>query len=215
MCEPFIVTAPQHTTMKGSARQFVAYQEGRVLISMPHTAVPIPTALIIEQHTRPLVLGIYTLMSRLVRYHKQPIMLAQEDIVAYDTTIVRGSVIRAFKHLQDNQWILRGARAPGTKTAYLPTWGFVAGTTLPWDFTDETVPAGVATIMIPSQVLDDSIGVIVPRETGQALIDRLHATPVLHLRDIGVYLTTLVGYLGSTENLLRQGLIVDPTAMSG
>jgi hypothetical protein len=178
-----------------------------LLINMPSTFIHIPTHLIIEQRTSPLALGIYTLIARLVVYHKRPTGLSQADIMAYDTKVVRGSVIRALEKLHHNRWVVGEKGSQGAKANYLPTWGLVAGTILPWDPQDTSPPEAVATTKIHSQLLDSYIGVLVPHPQG-VLIERPHDQPLLHLRDVGVYLTALAGYPGSTPNLTQQKLII-------
>jgi len=180
-----------------------------LLISMPSTSIHIPANLIIEQHTRPHILGIYTLMARLVLYHKRAIELAQSDIMAYDTTLGRSTVVGALTKLRLGHWIIEGKSKQGKKITYLPTWGLVAGKTIPWNRRDPSPPEVVTTIKIPSQLLDEYIGVMAPHPYGLALIERNHEQPLLHFHDVGVYLTAMAGYAFSTPKLEQHKLIID------
>jgi hypothetical protein len=187
-----------------------------MLINMPSTLIHIPTHLIIEQRTTPLSLGIYTLIGRLFLFKQESVDLSQPDIMKYDASIDRNSVMRAIAKLIKNNWMVQEREGVGgNKNTYRPTWGFVAGRCISWDTKDTAPPEGMQSVQMSSQVLDQFIGVMVPNTSGAALIERHHAKPLLRLADIGVYLTALVGYPVSTPNLTKLKLVINGRAQIG
>ncbi len=151
----------------------------------------IPTQLLDQLYDTPLAIGLYTLIARrwLADGGPDGVPISDADVARYDPLLSsRGALLRALDRLQRGGWV-EVVRTQGAKTRYTPAWGWVRGGLRCWSKDAPSLNRGrVQTIRVSRLLLDDYLGRLIPHPKAPALVERYQDTPVISLKDIGIYI---------------------------
>ncbi|MBX0328231.1 hypothetical protein K2Z83_11140 [Oscillochloris sp. ZM17-4] len=182
-------------------------------MSQPSYYIPIPRRLIIDLRDAPVAIGAYALIAR--RYHadRVPVPISPRDLQIYDPSLSYGAATRALQRLAAAGWLI-AQRTPGRKSAYISAWGRIAGAPRAWDLElpDYGRPRHIPTLRLDRRLLDICMGRLDPHPGHPALAQRYLTTPLLSLRDIGIYSMALHGFPAASYALENLGLLRDDAA---
>jgi len=151
----------------------------------------IPTQLLDQLYDSPLAIGLYTLIARrwLADGGPDGVPISDADIARYDPQLSsRGALLRAQARLEEGGWATV-VRTQGSKTRYIPAWGWVRGGLRCWSKDAPSLNRGrVQTLRVSRLLLDDYLGRMIPHPKAPALIERYQTTATISLKDIGVYI---------------------------
>jgi hypothetical protein len=151
----------------------------------------LPTQLLDTLYDSPLAVSLYMLIARrwLADGGSDGVPLSDADVMRYDPQLSsRGALMRAVARLETAGWIAT-VRTRGAKTRYTPTWGRQRGGVRSWSKAAPSLNRGrVQTIRVSRRLLDDYLGRLIPHPRVPAQVERYGTTPLLSLKDIGVYI---------------------------
>lgn len=181
----------------------------------PAHYVLLPQPLLADLRDSPLAIGAYALIARLLRLTGEPVPLSPGDLQRYDPQVSYGAATRALQRLDDTGYVV-AQRARGRKTAYLPTWGRVAGRLLPWDLAAPLLgrPRHRHAIRLDQRLLDLCMGRLQPHPAHPALVTRYLTSPLLGLHEVGAYGLALIGLPTPSPQLISLGLLAGDVPQS-
>src|SRR6476660_3644184 len=186
-----------------------------IMTQLDHDYVFLPQRLLADLRANPAAIGVHALLARLFLIYQAPIPLSAADLQRYDPTLSYGAARGALQRLVALRWLTDQS---GHKNQYMPSWGVIKGTLLPWRMDAPTLgrPAHVVTLRLDRRLLDVGLGKLIPHPTYPAQTkDRYLEQPILSLRDVGAYAQVLNGQaLAATPALWRYGLIRDGVTQS-
>ncbi len=176
----------------------------------PARYVRVPQRLLITAVYHPLQVGVYSLVARLFLVVQAPIPLSAADLTRYDPSLSRGAAQRALNRLVDDGWLIADARV-GQKSTYIPTWGWVNGTPLPWKIGAPCFdrPRHVRAVCLDLRLFDLFFGKLTPHPKRAAVITSYFTAPLLTVNDVGSYALLLGGLPGATPSLVDWGIARD------
>lgn len=174
----------------------------------PDTYVPLPRRLMEDLRGTTAALGVFVLLARLFQITSEAVPLSPGDIHAYDPSMSTGAARRALNRLVDDGYAII-EDSTGPKFRYRPSWGMVAGAPRPWEHDKPSWgrPRHIFAVRLDDRLLDTCIGRLRPHPVHPAVVDRYIATPLLNLRDIGIYALGLAGIRKPGATLTRLGLL--------
>jgi len=176
----------------------------------PARYVRVPQRLLTTAVYHPLLVGVYSLVARLFLVVQAPVPLSAADLTRYDPSLSRGAAQRALNRLVDDGWLIADARV-GQKSTYVPTWGWVNGTPLPWKIGAPCFdrPRHVRAVCLDLRLFDLFFGKLTPHPKRAAVITSYFTAPLLSLSDVGSYALLLSGLPGATPSLVDWGIARD------
>lgn len=192
--------------MSATQRSLEAHQPAPLHAS-PATYVPLPRRLLDDLRDTPVAIGVYALLGRLTQITGEPTTLSPRDLQAYDPSLSYGAARRALDRLADSGYVI--ITTGGRKLAYLPAWGRVHNTPLPWSRGSAGLgrPRHIVAVRLDDRLLDLCMGRLRPHPVHRAVAERYLATPLLGLREVGVYALALGAVPATSPTLMALGLL--------
>lgn len=175
--------------------------------------VPLPQRLLDDLRDSPLAIGAYALVARLFRATKAPVPLSPADLRTLDTSLSHGAATRALQRLVAASYLI-ALRRPGHKSAYIPSWGRVAGECRRWDLAAPCLgrPRHLREVRLPQRLLDTCLGRLDPHPLHAARVTRYTTAALIGLVDVGAYGLALAGLPAASTALAALGLLSDGSA---
>jgi hypothetical protein len=176
----------------------------------PDYYIPLPLRLIDDLRNSPLAVGVYSLVARLFRATRAAVPLSPADLRAFDEELSHGAATRALQRLVGTDYLI-AIRRPGHKSAYIPTWGLVAGERRRWELAQACLgrPRHIREVRLPQRLLDTCVGRLDPHPLHPGRVTRYTTTALLGLAEVGAYALAMAGLPVANPTLEALGLLTD------